>query len=114
MGALEDARSGIRWLAAEGLIAIGREALPPLLQALIHQSDSEWLREGAHHVFRAWLREKERPVLHSKADEEMGNLISPVLQALEGIEPVIEMPRAAQVALDALNRVNERQPASGG
>ena len=27
VGALEDPRSGIRWLAAEGLMAIGREAL---------------------------------------------------------------------------------------
>ncbi len=52
VSALEDEGSGIRWLAAEGLIAIGREGLKPLLQALVHYSDSEWLREGAHHVLR--------------------------------------------------------------
>jgi hypothetical protein len=63
-------------------------------------------------VFRAWLREKERPVLHSKTDEEMEDLISPVLKALDGIEPVIEIPQAAQAALDALNRVNEKWAAA--
>ena len=103
VSALEDVRSGIRWLAAEGLIVIGREALPPLLQALIDRSDSEWLREGAHHVFRAWQKERERAVPPTKADEELGKLISPVLKALEEIEPVIATPPAAQAALDALN-----------
>ena len=102
VSALEDVRSGIRWLAAEGLIVIGREALPPLLQALMDRSDSEWLREGAHHVFRAWLKEKERAALHTKADEELGKLIAPVLKALEEVEPVIATPPAAQAALDAL------------
>jgi len=102
VSALEDVRSGIRWLAAVGLIAIGREALPPLLQALIDRSDSEWLREGAHHVFRAWQKEKERAELHTKADEEMSHLVSPVLKALEEVEPVIATPPAAQAALDAL------------
>ncbi len=108
VSALEDTRSGIRWLAAEGLIVIGREGLPPLLQTLIHQSDSEWLREGAHHIFRAWLRKKEQPELYSKADEEMDRRIQPVLKALDGIEPVIETPWAAQIALDSLNRANRK------
>jgi hypothetical protein len=99
---LEDARSGIRWLAAEGLIVIGREALPPLLQALVDHSDSEWLREGAHHVFRAWLREN-HAVPQTQADEEMSNLVSLVLKALEGIEPVIATPPVAEAALEALN-----------
>jgi hypothetical protein len=104
VNALEDARSGIRWLAAEGLIVIGRDALSPLLQALVDHSDSEWLREGAHHVFRAWLREeKERAALGIQANEEMSNLIFAVFKALEGIEPVIATPPVAEAALDALN-----------
>ncbi len=99
---LEDVRSGIRWLAAVGLIVIGREALPPLLQALIDRSDSEWLREGAHHVFRAWLKEKEHAAPHAQADEELSKWVSPVFKALEEVEPVIATPPAAQAALDAL------------
>jgi HEAT repeat protein len=48
----QDERFGIRWLAAEGLIALERQGLTPLLEALIQRSDSAWLREGAHHVLR--------------------------------------------------------------
>ncbi len=44
---------GIRWLAAEGLIGLGEAGLRPLLEALVHHSDSAWLREGAHHVLKA-------------------------------------------------------------
>jgi HEAT repeat protein len=94
--ALEDTRSGIRWLAAEGLIAIGHEALPPLLHALVHYSDSEWLREGAHHVLRAM------------SSSSLNDLVAPVVRALEGVEPVIEVPLAAQAALDALSRAKGR------
>ena len=88
--ALEDEWSGIRWLAAEGLIVMGCEGLRPLLQALAHHSDSKWLREGAHHVLRTMSKESE--------------LVSPVLQALEDIEPVVQVPPAAERALFALNR----------
>ena len=45
---------------------------------------------------------KERAALHTKADEELGKLIAPVLKALEEVEPVIATPPAAQAALDAL------------
>jgi HEAT repeat protein len=89
--ALEDENFGVRWLAAEGLIAAGRKGLPPLLQALVHHSDSGWLREGAHHVLRSLVGE---PGLH--------DLIAPVLVALDDIEPVIEVPPAAKEALDAM------------
>jgi HEAT repeat protein len=49
--ALDDDKSSIRWLAAEGLIMLGREAVRPLLEALINRSDSVFIREGAHHFF---------------------------------------------------------------
>ena len=99
VGALEDKRSDIRWLAAEGLIAIGHAALPPLLQALIHRKDSTWMREGAHHV------------LVFMPDEGIQKVLTPVVQAIEGIEPVIETPLAAQVALDALDRAKQKRTA---
>jgi HEAT repeat protein len=51
ISALEDDRFEVRWEAAEALIKIGRDAVKPLLKALIKKSDSTWMREGAHHVF---------------------------------------------------------------
>jgi hypothetical protein len=96
--ALEDENFGVRWLAAQGLITAGYKGLQPLLQALVHHSDSVWLREGAHHVLRPLLSE---PGLH--------DLAAPVLTGFDGVEPVIEVPPAAQAALDAL-RHTPHQP----
>ena len=89
---LEDSNFGVRWLAAEGLIAIGREVLPPLMEALTKHSDSAWLREGAHHV------------LHDLAnrDPEVKDFVAPVITALEGSEPEIGVMELAHTALDKL------------
>jgi HEAT repeat protein len=92
--ALEDNIFDVRWLAAEGLIVIGRDALAPLLHALLERSDSEWLREGAHHVFHDLARG--RP--------DFSNILQPVLKALEDVEPAIEVPFAAKDALNKLMR----------
>jgi HEAT repeat protein len=91
--ALEDRIFDVRWLAAEGLIAIGREALVPLLHALINHPDSLWLREGVHHV------------LHDLAKGKLDEVLQPVLAALEDIEPSVEVSFAAERALDALKGV---------
>ena len=48
--ALEDPETGVRWLAAEGLIRMRSACLQPLLHALTERADSVWLRDGAHHV----------------------------------------------------------------
>jgi HEAT repeat protein len=88
--ALEDKRFGVRWLAAEGLIALRHQGLVPLLEALVNRSDSAWLREGAHHV------------LHTLAEEGLCAEVSPVLAALEDIEPVVECPGAAETVLTKL------------
>ena len=88
--ALTDKKFEVRWLAAEGLIRIGRKATVHLLNALVKHSDSYWLREGVHHVLHDINRGKIRKVLR------------PVLGALEGPEPSLEAPQAAQAALDAL------------
>jgi len=90
--ALEDEVFDVRWLAAEGLITLGRGALLPLLHALVERSDSEWLREGAHHVFHDLV--KGRP--------ELWDVLQPVLAALEDVEPSLEAPIAAE---DALNKL---------
>lgn len=90
VAALEDQNSGIRWLAAKGLIAAGRGGLEPLLRELINRSESVWLRDGAHHVLRALVRRS--------ADDPVGA----VLGALEGPEPDLTVPPAAMGALRAL------------
>jgi HEAT repeat protein len=85
---LEDDSLGIRWLAADGLIAMKREGLPPLLQTLAERPDSVLLREGTHHVLRTLAGEKN---LHSQ--------LAPVLAALEDAEPALKMPLAARDAI---------------
>ena len=88
--ALSDEKFEVRWLAAEGLIRIGRKAIVPLLEVLVNHSDSYWLREGIHHV------------LHDMNTGKITEVLRPVLVALEGLEPSLEVPLAAQAALDAL------------
>ncbi|MCL4562780.1 MAG: HEAT repeat domain-containing protein [Chloroflexi bacterium] len=81
---LEDDVFDIRWLASEGLIAMGFAGLEPLLLALVHQSDIASLREGALHI------------LHVHSRLGMGTLLSPIISALEGMEPAVTVPPAAQ------------------
>jgi len=72
---LEDEQFDVRWLAAEGLTKMNINALKPLFQALEHRGDSALLREGAHHVF------------HDLAKGGLRKFLSPVLAALEALEP---------------------------
>ena len=88
--ALEDRSFGVRWLAAEGLIGLRRDGLAPLLEALVEQPDLVWLREGAHHVLR------------SLVGRGLDVHIMPVIKALEGVDPSLEVPPAATVALAEL------------
>jgi len=92
--ALEDRTFDVRWLAAEGLIVIGREGLRPLLQALIEQPKPVWLREGAHHV------------LHDLAHGSLRTALLPVVEALENVDAVVLAPLAAETALDVLARMD--------
>jgi HEAT repeat protein len=100
--ALQDDEFGVRWLAAEGLILLGGNALEPLLRALMEGSDSVWLRQGAHHVLRALSKRGFREVAR------------PVLAALDGLEPWLQVPQAAEDARDALARARKRQRARRG
>jgi len=90
--AMEDQDFGVRWLAAEGLIGLKRDGLKPLLQSLARHPESVWMREGAHHVFRMLV------------DHDLHDLVAPVLAALDGVEPVLEVPQAAQTALRELDK----------
>ncbi len=90
VAAMEDERPGVRWIASEGVIALGQRGLVPLLQALIRKSGSAWFRLGAHHVLRAMER------------RGMDYQVDPVLKALNGSEPAIQVPLAAVEALDRI------------
>jgi hypothetical protein len=87
---LEDAGFDIRWLAAEALIAIGKAGLEPLLETLIIKADSLYLREGAHHV------------MNDLSHRGLKGPLAPVMAALEGVDPEIEVPEPARKALLAL------------
>jgi hypothetical protein len=91
VNALNDHDGDVRWLAAEGLAAVGRDALPPLLAALIERADSDWLCEGAHHVCHILVRKK-----------GLGSILRPLLAALEQSEPETASPLAAYNALSKL------------
>ena len=68
---LESTNSGIRWLAAEGLVKIGRRALRPLLQRLTGEKLSVWLRNGVVHALNKihWADEQERVYYTKLANE---------------------------------------------
>ncbi len=90
--ALEDEQFDVRWLAAIGLIGMNIKGLKPLLHALMEQSDSVFLREGAHHV------------IHDLTKGELRKYLAPVLAALENIEPAAGCAQAAFHALEMLEK----------
>jgi HEAT repeat protein len=90
--ALEDDQFDVRWLAAIGLIGMNIKGLKPLLHALMHRSDSVFLREGAHHV------------IHDLTKGELREYLAPVLAALENIELAAGCPQAAFHALEMLEK----------
>jgi len=52
IAALQDDKFDIRWIAAEGLIRIGIPCLKPLMKQIVEDSDSVFIREGAHHILK--------------------------------------------------------------
>jgi HEAT repeat protein len=88
--ALQDKLFDVRWLAAEGLIHIGGEAVEPLLKALVEHPDSPWMREGVHHI------------LHELPENSIKEWVNPVLHALEDVEPSLEAAVTAKTALNLL------------
>jgi len=90
--ALEDELPGVRWLAGEGLVALGRDGLQPLLKALMLRADSVRLRQGAHHVTHA---------LRAGGDDP---LVSALTAALHAPDPITAIPVAAFNALKELEK----------
>ncbi len=76
----------MRWLAAEGLIALGYASLRPLLHAILTHGDDPLLLEGAQHVLHTIWHEATQPVV----------------TALDGPLSSLEAPLAAYHALDRI------------
>jgi len=90
VAALNNDDPGIRWAAAEALIAREHEAVKPVLIALIANNNSQFVREGAHQVL-------------SEIDEEPAkSVLAPIVKALEDGVPALEAPVLAKKALNSL------------
>ncbi len=94
VNALDDRDSDVRWLAAEGLAALGRESLQPLLAALIERAQSCSFCEGAQHVCHTLVNKR-----------RLGPILRPLLLALKQSEPEVAAPVAAYTALSRLRKL---------
>jgi len=88
--ALGDRDFDIRYLAGKGLIRHGNRALVPLMDGLISHSKSSWFRDGARHVLSDFSHSGSR------------KLLSPLIDALKGPAPALEVPLEARKVLDTL------------
>jgi len=79
---LDDDESSIRWIAAEGLVHIGKESIVPLLNSLIQMGDNTYLKLGARHVFLKLFSEDEKeyfkPLLLSLKNYNNISILAPV------------------------------------
>jgi hypothetical protein len=89
---LEVENADVRWAASDALIGLRREAVPALLEVLIHDYDSLPLRQSIHHIFHVF---KDRGLL-TQAELK-------VYHALDDIEPTVIVPWVAKSALEDLN-----------
>jgi sporulation protein YlmC with PRC-barrel domain len=95
---LEDENTGVRWAASDALIALDKAVILPLLLALRKDFGSVWLREGAHHIFHK-LKDRGR----------LSPSLLRVFNALESIEPVMEVPWAVKNALEEMHVTIENE-----
>ncbi len=93
---------GVRWVAAEGLVKLGRDALVPLFEALMRNPRSVYLRVGAHHVLVAVRRRGDAV------------LVEPVLEALGSYAPRVDLPLVARDALANLEDLVRLEEEIGG
>jgi HEAT repeats len=89
---LESEDADCRWLAAEGLAALGEDGLHRALEMLLEFPRTERLRSALHHV----LTRSQKPGLVE--------VVAPVLRAFGGAAPEMEVPTAAYEALSALRK----------
>ena len=95
VNALDDPNGDVRWLAAEGLAALGRDGLQPLLAVLLERAHSGWYCEAAHHICHTLVKRR-----------RLGPILRPVLAALRESEPEVAAPSAAYAALSRLRELS--------
>ena len=83
---LDDTESDIRWIAAEGLIKIGRQSILPLLKSISDKESSHLLYKSAHHVLLGLINvgemDKLKPLLLSLDDYHQLGETAPVEASL--------------------------------
>jgi HEAT repeat protein len=83
--AMEDEKSDVRWIAAKGLIKLGKLSIKPLLKILEQKADSVFILEGAHHVFFD-LKEKGKLPDNFPIDKLLSALKNP--EWVESVKPL--------------------------
>jgi hypothetical protein len=57
---LNDPEFEVRWIAAEGLVKIGRSTIVPLLKLIRDGGGNYYVNHGVHHILTSLLNEKEK------------------------------------------------------
>ena len=91
MASLDDEDEGVRWVAAEALIALKCQCLKPLLTTLTERSYAFWRLRGAHHVCHSLVKNNYYPRL------------IPLFEAFEHPEPELAVPLAASAIMRELS-----------
>ncbi len=96
---LDDIEFEIRWIAAEGLIKIGRRSILPLLRSIGSGDGSYYLNKGAHHVLNGLLNESEK------------KKFKPLLSSLDNVKELgetspLEASKAMKTAFKGKNQFN--------
>jgi HEAT repeat protein len=94
VAALDDPRFDVRWLAADALIRLEDDALVPVLAEIISNSESAQFRDAA------------RRVLLALAEGPLGNILRPVVEAIERSDAATTAPTAAREARQRLLRAS--------
>lgn len=89
--ALLDESIEVHWAASEALIALGRDAIVPVLNGITKHFDSYRFRQGAYHVLRTLKRTSQLDPHSMK-----------VLDSLGDIQASASAPWAAEKAIEAL------------
>ena len=110
IAALADDHGLARRDAREALIKIGQPAVAPLVRAL---QDPNWkIRWGAAKALgqigdpTAASALVKTLIVHGIAEQDpnLSRVLTPMSRVLEDIDPTIQVPPAAQLALEALNK----------
>jgi hypothetical protein len=95
IGLLDDTIFDMRWIAAEGLIKIGRPSICPLLKSVRDGKSSLIFNRGTHHILLSLVDEKEK------------NKLMPLLQSLDNYHELGETaPVQASIALKTVFKCN--------